>query len=324
MFLYQNIDDHVRILGYRGFNGSIRVPEKIGGLSVTEVSAYAFSGGWGREEMLSLLKEEVLLCDEEGNPISTKKEDLPPAINLEGLKEIYLPETIEKIGNYAFYNCFELTRLECSAAIADLGSGLFTGCSGMRYLDIHLVEGKRSCLKEILSELRQKLFVNYNSGQGNARLVFPELYEESVEHTPARIIIREMHGCGHLYRYCFDQADFQFHKYDGLFPHLLVQESESVIGDLVINRLYTPMNLLYHDKMVYEAYLLEHLEGVSKLAINEDETMFLWMMKEYGKDQVKFDSIVEMVSKIDRPELLSHLMDLRRRRFPAKKREFSL
>lgn len=324
MFLYQNINDHVRILGYRGFDGFIRVPEQIGGRPVTELSAYAFSGGWGREEMLSSLEEEILLCDEEGNPILTENKDLPPTISLEGLKEIYLPETIEKIGNYAFYNCFELTRLECSAAISDLGSGLFTGCLGMRYLDIHLVDGTRSCLKEILSELRQFLYVNYYTSEGNARLVFPEMYEESVEHTPARIIIREMHGCGHMYRYCFDQTGFQFHKYDTLFPHLLVQESERVIGDLVINRLYTPMNLLYHDRMVYEAYLLEHIEGISKLAMEEDETMFLWLMEEYGKNQDKFDSIVEMVSREDKPELLSHLMDLRRRRFSVKKRVFSL
>lgn len=324
MFLYQVINEHVRILGYRGYNGSVRVPEKIEEMPVTELSAYAFSGGWGREKMISSLKQEVLFCDEEGNPIKTQEKDTPPTISCEELKEIYLPESIRKIGNYAFYNCLELLRVECYSTISDLGSGLFTGCAGIRFLDFHLVNEKHSCLKEILSELRQELYVNYYSSAGNARLLFPEMFEESVEHTPARIIIREMHGCGHMYRYCFDNTEFQFHKYDALFPHLLVQETERVIGSLVVNRLYTPMHLLEHDKHVYETYLKEHIETIAKLAFKEDPDMFLWLAREYGQDQNKFDSMVEMASKEDKPELLSNLMDLRRRRFPAKKRTFSL
>lgn len=324
MFLYQVINEHIRILGYRGYSGFVRVPEKIQAMPVTELSAYAFSGGWGREKMMSSLEQEVLFCDEEGNPVQAEEKQLPPPISCEALKEIYLPETIRKIGNYAFYNCVELSRVECYSSINDLGSGLFTGCIGIRYLDFHLTGDPHSCLKEILSELRQELYVNYYSASGNARLLFPEMFEESVEHTPARIIIREMHGCGHMYRYCFDHTEFQFHKYDALFPHLLVQETKRVIGSLVINRLYTPVHLLEHDKNLYEDYLKEHIENIAKQALKEDPAMFLWLVREYGKEQKQFDSIVEMASKEEKPELLSNLMDLRRRRFPAKKRTFSL
>lgn len=37
MFLYQIKDDHARILGCRGYDGSVRIPEKIGGRPVTEL-----------------------------------------------------------------------------------------------------------------------------------------------------------------------------------------------------------------------------------------------------------------------------------------------
>ena len=30
--------------------------------------------------------------------------------------------------------------------------------------------------------------------------------------------MREMHGCGHMYRYCFNGTDFQFWEYDKLLP----------------------------------------------------------------------------------------------------------
>lgn len=131
-----------------------------------------------------------------------------------------------------------------------MGSGLFTGCTSIRHMDIHIVLHRRSCLKEMISELRQELYVNYYVESEapakdpvlQAKLVFPEMFEESVENTPARIIMREMHGCGHMYRYCFEQTDFRFSKYDALFPHIKVQEPEWVVCALVMGRLRYPPN----------------------------------------------------------------------------------
>ncbi len=325
MFLYQITDDHVQILGCRGYDGSIRVPEKIGGLPVIELAAYTFSDGWGKREVLSSAGKEIRLCDEEGNPIKIQEKDFPPEISCERLNEIYLPHTIRKIGNYAFYNCYELSSVECFSSIFDVGSGLFTGCLGVRFLNIHIIDGERSCMKELLAELRQLLFVTYSSTKGEANLVFPEMYEESVEHTPAKIILREMHGCGHMYRYCFDRTEFQFHKYDALFPHILVQEPERVTAALVLGRLYTPVDLLEKYKEVYEAYLMKHFKGAARLAIKEkDPALFLWLAQKYGHNQEDFDGMVDLAGNGDRPEVLSELMKLRRQRFKAVKRKFFL
>lgn len=323
MFLYQIVNDHIRILGCRGYAGAVRIPEKIENLPVTELSDYAFSNGWGRGDMLSLAKDTLRMCDEEGNPVAASDKELPPEILSERLLDIYLPASIKKIGNYAFYNCYELSHLECFSSITDLGSGLFTGCLRIRNLDIHIEDGSRSCMQGIVSELRQELYVNYHAKDIVARLIFPEMYEESVEHTPARIIFREMHGCGHMYRYCFDQSEFQFHKYDALFPHVRVQESDRLTAALALGRLYTPLNLLPRDRKVYEDYLREHLKAAGEAALSESE-LFLWLVKEYCRDQADFDRMIDMASENNNTELLSSLMDLRHIRFPVKKRTFSL
>ena len=60
-----------------------------------------------------------------------------------------------------------------------------------------------------------------------ARLIFPEYFEDSVENTPARIVCIETHGCGHRYRYCFAGRVFQYRGYDELFPHVQVQEKKN-------------------------------------------------------------------------------------------------
>ena len=116
------------------------------------------------------------------------------------------------------------------------------GCSGLRELDIQLMGGPRSCFKEVLSELRQTLTVSCRDSSGAlaARLIFPEFFEESVENTPARITMREMHGCGHMYRYCFEGPEFSFGEYDRLFPHVQVQEKPELVTRLAVYRLYWP------------------------------------------------------------------------------------
>ena len=89
-----------------------------------------------------------------------------------------------------------------------VGTGAFTGCSGLKELVIHQKKGIKSCAKEILGELWQKidvdfLYENGEAGGKRAHMVFPEHYDEAVENTPARILFTEYHGSGTNYRQCF-------------------------------------------------------------------------------------------------------------------------
>lgn len=342
MFLYQIKNDTIAILGCRSYDGLVEIPETIDGKPVTELAAYAFSEGWGRREMLKT-EGKLLLADAEGNARNgmeagaesyiTAAIELPPVACCGHLKEIILPRTIKKIGNYAFYNCFELNTIRFYSTIEDVGSGLFTGCTGIRHMDIHIVPGCRSCFKEVISELRQELYVNYYAEPEakaeepvlQAKLVFPEMFEESVENTPARIIMREMHGCGHMYRYCFEQTEFRFSKYDALLPHIKVQEPERVVCALVMGRLKYPVELTEQYRGTYEEYLREHMAGAAEYALTAgDMECFSWLAVHYAERKETLDEMIELAGRKGEIEALSGLMDLRHRRFPAKKRTFSL
>ncbi|MDO5417180.1 MAG: leucine-rich repeat protein, partial [Lachnospiraceae bacterium] len=172
-------------------------------------------------------------------------EDGTPVLSGSRLRSVRLPSGLKEIGRYAFYNCENLNHLTAFGTLRDLGAGLFTGCYGISLLDIYVVQGQKSCLKEILSELRQTLRLNYRDEQGEirAKLLFPEFFEESVENTPARILMREMHGCGHMYRNAFSGTEFQFLTYDKLFPHVQVQEQPVLVTELVMGRLQYPCQM---------------------------------------------------------------------------------
>lgn len=227
---YEAVKDGVRINQIANVSTVAVIPESLGGLPVTELGAYALSGS--------------------------------------DVEELHLPSQLRKIGAYAFYNCENLRRIYAYGRALDLGAGLFAGAGGIEFLDITLFDQEKSCLKELLSELRQTLRVRIHQRQGHeARLIFPEYFEESVENTPARILFIETHGCGHRYRYCFSQFQFQYSQYDELFPHVKVQEPESLVTELALGRLQYPLELSAKHKQMYREYVAEHWKTAGHLLI---------------------------------------------------------
>lgn len=293
---YEAGKNGVRILGCTECEGQVEIPETIEGKPVTELAAYAFSG--------------------KGNLLT----------------ELVLPKTLEKIGAYAFYNCEGFQGLTLKTDNIDLGAGLFTGCKGLKNIDITIIGNGKSCFKELISELFQTLFVTYRDSRGEvlAKLVFPEFFEESVENTPARILMTEVHGCGHRYRYCFSQREFQFQDYDKLFPHIKVQESSGLAARLAFGRLYYPYCLTEKHRNTYWEYLREQPEVIAGILIKDKEFSALsWLANQEKTEQVHLDKMIEGVRGMKEPEGLSILMDAAYERFLAgktekKKRRFEL
>lgn len=295
----------VRILRCFGYDGQVEIPEKIHGLNVTELGAYAFAETVRRQEAgvkyLAELREvfpggmcgdgkmeekqgkpgvdkeqnqrEVLVwdweeCDQELLSDGTLS-DGTPVVRGNGLTAVFLPERLERIGAYAFYLCERLERISLYSSVRDLGAGLFTGCCGVKSLELRMVPGARSCLKEVLAELKQTLRVDIldTEGRVTAKLLFPEYFEESIENTPARILTQEMHGCGHRYRNAFSGTELQYAVYDKLFAHIQVQESAGLVTELVLGRLMYPVQLSEERRHVYEEYAAGHGREAVKAAL---------------------------------------------------------
>lgn len=317
----------VRILRCFGYDGQIELPERIHGLDVKELGAYVFADIVRRREAgrkyLAWLREEDSCweweeCSEE--LLSREElEDKMPVIKGNELQSAALPKGLKKIGAYAFYHCENLKRLELCSRTTDLGAGLFTGCYGIRELDIQMIPGEKSCLKEVLAELRQTLRVCCRNERGEiaARLIFPEYFEESVENTPARILTLEMHGCGHRYRNAFSGTELQYAVYDKLFPHVRVQESKELVTELALGRLRFPAQLSEERKKIYEEYAAEHGREIVVAALaHEDETMeILRFAGEAGWCSERcMEEMLAEVGRREMPQAAGMLMELRRRK----------
>ena len=224
-------DGSVEILRCYGSDPRIVLPGQIDGRTVTAVAAYAFSDRKTSEEA------EVLEYETEDHRLFREGERLLAG---ELVERVELPDTVERIGRYIFYGCRNLRALRFSDRLRDIGSGAFTGCRGLRRLDVELTKGKKTCVKEILGDLWQRIDVTFWRNGTESKLVFPEHYEEAVENTPARILFTQHHGSGNNYRQCFYDREMDFRKYDSLFYLARAQEKTGVLTDLVFARLMGP------------------------------------------------------------------------------------
>lgn len=324
--LYSTTLDGICIRRCFGLDGIAGLPETIEGRPVTEIGAYAFSDGLERAASLrDGFWEEGRIWDcLKGEPCGGKADcgflDGLPAVSGPRLLRLFLPRQVKKVGAYALYGCGSLKCLEFSDGDLDWGAGVFTGCGGLRELKIRRGPLGRSRLKEVLFELRQTLEAELlgEEGELEARLVFPEFYEDSVENTPARIIMREMYGCGHMYRYCCGQGEFQFKEYDGLFPYMRAQEANSLAARLALCRLFWPFKLSEKAGAEYAAYLSDHPREALEAAggpWEEAMTGFLGNSPAMGRRQLA--SMAEEAGRLGKVQAAAILMDALHRRFPA-------
>ena len=315
------------------------LPGLLEGCPVTELAPYAFSDHMDekllekgfREGRLRLWDpdsgEESFREGPEGQKLLYSKSfktglepELPPTLTGTAVEAVSLPPALRKIGAYAFYNCGRLRRLCFYGELSDLGAGLFTGCHGIRELVLRLDETQASCLREILIEVPEKLIV-YLEGSLRAKLVFPEFFEESVENTPARILVTHIHGSGMNYRNCFYDRKFDFRAYDSCFYHARAEEDFDTLLEMALSRLRYPVQLSAENRAEYESWLELHgAQAVKKAVSDRDmETLeylacqVLARKKEEEQTEILREASSQAVS-CDFPEGVSFLMDALHRR----------
>ncbi len=316
----------VEIVRCFGTDPVIVIPGMIEGKPVIRAAAYTFSARKSQEE------DDVCVFETEDHGLFREQERMLAG---EDVERVDFPDTMKEIGNYIFYGCRNLRQISFSDRLMSVGSGAFTGCRSLRRLAVRLTQGERSCVKEILGDLWQRIdvrFLRADSGAealGNfpveVRLVFPEHYEEAVENTPARILFTQHHGSGNNYRQCFYNKEVDYRKYDELFYVARVHDQVDVLCDLVFSRLMYPYRLEKDGEMAYEDYIRDSEKEVAEYLTNREDLDALRQISARGLWQENaLDQAADYAARTKKGEVLAFLMEEKHRLFPVRKKKFEL
>ena len=305
---YRIKNDTAEIIRCYGTDDRIVIPAEINSLPVVSAAPYAFSAHKDGEEEVEVWESE--------DTFSFGEERLLAG---EEVREIVFPETLKEIGRYIFYGCKKLERLEFSDTLMQVGTGAFTGCSGLKEIVIHQKKGLKSCAKEILGELWQKIDVDflYENGEAagkRAHMVFPEHYDEAVENTPARILFTEYHGSGTNYRQCFYNKELDFAEYDSLFDMAVVMDKLEVLVDMSFGRLRYPWQLSEKAKKQYEDHIRGNLKDIGEYLVESGNLNGLELLsREKLWNREGLEHSIDVASRKKDMEISAFLMNERRR-----------
>ena len=168
-FTYELSDDGsgVKIAQYKGQSLVCRIPEKIDGMPVVEISRWAFNKTKGLTTLImpdTIVTIESPLSDFLSNletlklssslktiPVgafsgskSLKKVTIPDSVTEigngafwgSGLETIYIPDSVTEIGSGAFQKCSALQSVRLSPSMKRISEEMFAGCSYLSTLDI--------------------------------------------------------------------------------------------------------------------------------------------------------------------------------------------
>lgn len=305
---YEPCTDGVRIL--RCFSQDrteqLIIPDRLGGLPVREIGAYAFSHAEGKKEL-------------------EEKEGILSAVGGDQLRDIYLPETLERIGRLAFYNCENLRKLVFYDTVREIEDGAFKNCGKLSQIQLYAVREKINCKKQVVVDVEQKVeaVIEYKREGKKAKLIFPEFGYGFEENCPGRIFHEYTYGSGSSYRQCFYDNAVRYQRYDELFGMATREDPAETVMEIALGRLEYPYRLSERDREKYEAYLKGHRKETCGILIGREDLdtlklLFSWNI--VGEDDL--DGLIEQAGRRQKLECLSWLMDRKLSSGIKKKKRF--
>ena len=319
---YREKSGGIEILRCFGIEGRVEIPGMIDGKLVISAAPYAFSSHMDEKEDL----KNASLWDVSDGLEFGREEHVLAGNDVE---EIVFPYTLKEIGRYIFYGCGNLKKLEFSDSLMQIGCGAFTGCHALEKLTVHMRQGKKSGVKEMLGEMWQRIDVNFlyeyeedgieksdimhrRENKSEARLVFPEHYDEAVENTPARILYTEYHGSGSNYRQCFYDRELNYQEYDRLFEMAVAMDKLEVLVDMSFGRLEFPYGLTGNARENYREYIRKNLEDIAEYLVKQEDMHRLEMISSQKLWTLEgIDSALDCASKRKETEVSAFLMNER-------------
>lgn len=307
--------DGVTVLRAAACEESAVLPETLWGLPVTALGDHALAPG-----AVPAPGEEVLVsCG-----------PLPPDAQWDNrnLRELTLPASLERMGDYALFNCTSLKRLCLGDGVQYWGGGAIMNCRLLDTFRVDCTGREGELLAYFAGELPGELDMELRrGGETAARLIFPEYVEVYEENCPAHHFDYSIYGAGYGYHHCFYGKKLDLRAYDALWRPMLAMEHEAGCAlRLAWWRLRYPAELTDRAAADYRAYLRAHAVEAVRWLLSAGRSGDLGLLlAEAPPDRETLSAACALARERGDAAALALLLEEQHRRFPAgMARDFTL
>lgn len=292
--------DGVCILRCRTADPILRLPETVGGLPVVALGDYLCAA---REPDVSQYDVfEVRLTT--GEQVSSA-----PVHDARAIERVVVPRSVQAIGSYAFYNCYNLQAVTVHAGLRSVGHGAFMNCTAFRQVELYAGERDKTCLPDLLGQTSGELLAILHLPQVEARLLFPLFNEELEDLGPAHIFQRRIEGAGYAYRQCIQNGVLSFLQYDGAFERLLRIQDYDTACRVALLRLRWPVGLSAPARADYLECLRAHAENAVRTLLDSRDVPGLSALLALGTlDRTGLSTACDLARQMGQTEALALLL----------------
>ena len=290
------------------------LPEQLFGLPVTALGPHALSPNAAQPQ-----GEEVLVtCGRPAEEGGTNAQ----------MQELTLPASLERVGDYALFNCAELKKLSLYDGVRFWGGGTLMNCRCLDTFHLTRMGEQGETLAYFADELSRELDVTIvEPDGGQVRLIFPEYVEVYEENCPAHHFDYNIYGAGYPYHHCFRNKKLSLKEYDSLWREFLgVEHDDGCAVRLAWWRLRYPAELTEKAEGAYLAYLRDHVPAAVKWLLEQrDLTGLHFLLERTQPDRETLSAACALAREQRAPEAVALLLEEQHRRFPpAAERSFDL
>ena len=292
--------DGVCILRCRTADPILRLPETVGGLPVVALGDYLCAAREPDVSQYDVFKVRLTT----GEQVSSA-----PVHDARAIERVVVPRSVQAIGSYAFYNCYNLQAVTVHAGLRSVGHGAFMNCTAFRQVELYAGERDKTCLSDLLGQTSGELLAILHLPQAEARLFFPPFNEELEDLGPAHIFQRRIEGAGYAYRQCIQNGVLSFLQYDGAFERLLRIQDYDTACRVALLRLRWPVGLSAQAREVYLTCLREHPTDAVRTLLDSRDVPGLSALLSFGVlDRGGLSAACDLARQMGQTEALALLL----------------
>lgn len=287
------------------------LPDQLFGLPVTALGAHALAPAKQSFPAQTGPNEEALT-------ITCGPADPAASWDNRSLRDLTLPASLERVGDYAFFNCTGLKTLRLHDHVTHWGGGALMNCRSLdTFYLTRTVPEQGPTLANLAGELSRELDVTIREPSGTFRLLFPEFTELYEENCPAHHFDYFISGAGYPYHHCFREKKLWLNEYDALWKDFLsMDHDENAALRLAWYRLRWSVDLRDSAADAYRSYLRDHAGGALALLLPEQDALPL-LLKLLEPDREALASACALARDLGLTAALAVLLEEQHRRFPV-------
>lgn len=238
------------------------------------------------------------------------------------IEQVILPDSVQELCSYAFYNCRKLKRIEFGSSLNVVNNDAFMNCMGLSVLMVRSRAEEPTGAQYFLKQLNKGIELKYvDDGNTCGSFYYSEYTESYEEIGPAHIFHMDLQGEGYRARQLFDNGVVDAAGYDTIFEAAKALESTYTLSKMAVGRLQYPVKLTDSARDMYMEFIKDNTADVLEWVVAERRIDIIEFMADNNiLDESGLDAVLKLAGKCDWTMGIAAIIELGSRFAPKLKK----